>query len=43
MFICSLVQPEMLPQAFKINNVNNKMYACQGIKITSLLSHERYE
>lgn len=35
-FIFSLVQPDMLPQTFKINNVSHKTYVCQGI--TSLLS-----
>lgn len=38
-FIASLVQPETLPQTFKINNLIDKTYEWQDIKIPSLLSH----
>lgn len=40
-FIASLVQPETLPRTFKINNLINKTYEWQDIKIPSLLSHRR--
>lgn len=40
-FIASLVQPETLPQTFKINNLIDKTYEWQDIKIPSLLSHRR--